>query len=149
MKKLAILLLALFTFTACGAEDAAKTAYVTISCEAAVERYGELPEQKQSLMPKDGIFLQSEKVILAGKGTALDALRDACDRKEILFELDGSAALGTEYIIGIGQLYQFDIGAESGWLYSVNGESPNVGAGGYEVQEGDEIVFYYITEYNF
>jgi len=56
---------------------------------------------------------------------------------------------GTYYVKGIGGLYQFDCGSESGWMYSVNGRTPNVGASNYQVSNGDAIVFYYVCEYEY
>ena len=35
------------------------------------------------------------------------------------------------YVEGINQLYEFDCGKNSGWMYSVNGEYPNYGASSY------------------
>ena len=45
--------------------------------------------------------------------------------------------------------YQFDCGSKSGWMYSVNGMTPNVGASNYQVSNGDVIVFYYVCEYEY
>ena len=44
-------------------------------------------------------------------------------------------------------LSQFDRGANSGWLYQVNGKSPAVGILDYKVQNGDAITLYYTADY--
>lgn len=49
------------------------------------------------------------------------------------------------YVKGIGSLNEYDYGPSSGWMYSVNGISPNVGAGSYTLKEGSQIVWYYVN----
>ena len=47
------------------------------------------------------------------------------------------------YIEGINNLYEFDGGSNSGWMYSVNGVYPNYGVGSYKVKSSDVIKFNY------
>ncbi len=51
------------------------------------------------------------------------------------------------YVRGINGRFEFDEGPQSGWKYSVNGYTPNVGAGSYSVKAGDSISWYYVTSY--
>ncbi|MGE5455351.1 MAG: DUF4430 domain-containing protein [Methylocystaceae bacterium] len=51
----------------------------------------------------------------------------------------------TAYIAGIGDLKEFDRGPTSGWLYRVNGQYPNIGAGMYKLKPGDRIEWIYST----
>ncbi len=44
-------------------------------------------------------------------------------------------------------LAEFDKGENSGWLYTVNGTMPNVPLTSYTVANGDEILWYYTTDY--
>ena len=44
-------------------------------------------------------------------------------------------------------LGQFTNGKRSGWLYSVNGADPDVGACVYELNDGDEVIFHYTDDY--
>ena len=50
------------------------------------------------------------------------------------------------YIEGINQLYEFDCGDKSGWMYSVNGWYPNYGCSSYEVKDGDKIEWRYTCD---
>ena len=50
------------------------------------------------------------------------------------------------YIEGIGNLYEFDGGPLSGWMYSVNGVFPNVGCSGCDLHDGDVIAWRYTCE---
>ena len=47
------------------------------------------------------------------------------------------------YVEGIGNLYEFDCGSESGWMYKVNGWFPNYGCSSYTLSDGDVIVWCY------
>jgi hypothetical protein len=50
------------------------------------------------------------------------------------------------YIEGIDNLYEFDKGGKSGWLYRVNGTFPNKSAGAYILKKGDRIEWVYTLE---
>ena len=51
------------------------------------------------------------------------------------------------YIQSINDLWEFDNGSKSGWLFIVNKISPQVGCDDYIVNEGDEIQWYYTDDY--
>lgn len=48
------------------------------------------------------------------------------------------------YITSIAGLAEKQHGNNSGWMYQINGSSPNVGAGQYILQDGDQMVWYYV-----
>ena len=50
------------------------------------------------------------------------------------------------YIEGINNLYEFDCGELSGWMYSVNDWYPNYGCSCYTVQPGDVICWVYTCD---
>ena len=50
-----------------------------------------------------------------------------------------SAMYNSVYVEGINNLYEFDCGRWSGWMYCVNGWYPNYGCSRYQVQQGDVI----------
>ena len=47
---------------------------------------------------------------------------------------------------GINNLYEFDCGQGSGWMYSVNGVFPNYGCSSYKPANNDKIAFRYTCE---
>ena len=65
----------------------------------------------------------------------------------ILKRSGASVSGSSSYVKGINGLYEFDKGPQSGWKYSVNGSTPNVGCGSYKVNAGDNIRWYYVTSY--
>ncbi|MGL5693465.1 MAG: DUF4430 domain-containing protein, partial [Peptostreptococcaceae bacterium] len=52
----------------------------------------------------------------------------------------------TLYVEGIDDLYEFDKGAQSGWVYAVNRVKPNVSAGIYDLNPGDEMIWHYTVD---
>lgn len=90
-----------------------------------------------------GIILEATEVEIQKNDTAIDVLEKAVQEKDIQLEYSGSGA--TAYVKAINGLSELDRGAESGWLYRVNGEIPSEGAGTYIVQEGDHLEWFYTT----
>ncbi len=45
-----------------------------------------------------------------------------------------------------GNLYEFDCGELSGWMYSVNGVWPDYGCSGYTLHDGDTVVWSYTCD---
>lgn len=44
-------------------------------------------------------------------------------------------------------LSQYDQGPNSGWMYQVNGSSPNVGIGDYTLKQADQVLLYYTADW--
>ena len=76
--------------------------------------------------------------------TVYDLLKEYTDTNQIEITTKGFGP--TIYVSSINGLAEFDHGNRSGWMYKVNGEFPNVGCGSYDLQEGDEIEWIYVTE---
>jgi len=91
-----------------------------------------------------GTVLAPTAVEFKKDDTVLDVLKKITRKNKIQMEYRG--AKGAAYIEGIDNLYEFDLGAKSGWMYRVNGEFPNKGAGSYKVNEGDVIEWLYTTD---
>ena len=48
------------------------------------------------------------------------------------------------YVSAIGGLAEFEYGGKSGWMYSVNGSTPNVSCGKCVLKDGDTVSWYYV-----
>lgn len=83
-------------------------------------------------------FISPQKVGMNEGQSVMDVLSEYCRNNGIQVGIRG----GT-YVAGINNLYEFDKGAESGWLYRVNGVFPSYGAAQYAVQVGDTIEWMY------
>lgn len=49
------------------------------------------------------------------------------------------------YVAAIGGLAEMEHGGKSGWMYSVNGVTPNTACSNYVLKNGDNVVWYYVT----
>lgn len=117
-------------------ENPIGTVTVSIRCDTVA---GENREH----IPSDGTILPETSLDIEEGETVYDVLVEACRMHGIHLENNGGAAV---YISGINNLYEFDFGDLSGWIYHVNGESPSVGCDAYVLSDGDEIQWLYSRE---
>ncbi len=92
------------------------------------------------------VLSQTEAGFSEGE-TVLDVLLRVSEDNDIVVDYTGFG--DTAYVKGINNLYEFDYGGESGWVYIVSGtkEMPNVSCGAYRLKDGDDISWVYVTEY--
>ena len=76
--------------------------------------------------------------------TVFEVLEKVVRQNKIHMEYSGSGS--SIYIEGIDNLYEFDCGQNSGWMYSVNGVYPNYGCGAYKLKPNDVIEFNYTCD---
>ena len=117
-----------------------KTVTIAISCKTAINN-GLNKKPGFSHLPSNGIILQNMKVEFNEGDTVFDILVKVTRKKGIHMEYRGSGS--NTYIEGINNLYEFDGGSNSGWMYSVNGVYPHYGVGAYKVKSSDVIKFNY------
>ena len=131
-----------------GDEHKACSASVEINCSQLSDNMDALKNKAiADYIPEDGMILPRQTVAFAEGATVYDVLESVCREKKIHLESSDSVTYGSRYIEGIGHLYEKDAGKMSGWTYEVNGELPNVGCSQYEVRDGDEIRWVYVTDY--
>lgn len=146
-----LILLTAGSACACGSknERAAKnksedTAYCRLSivCETALES-GRLDEAKKKVLPSDGVILAETKVELEEGDTVYDILQRETRSRKIQMESAESPLYESQYIEGIGNLYELDCGELSGWMYKVGDTFPRMGCSKYEAEAGDRIQWIY------
>ena len=125
---------------------AANTCTLEIRCDTLLKNLDKLSSGKAELVPEDGILLEKTTVSFESGDSVFDVLRRCLREQNVHFEYVDAKVYGSIYIEGIGNLYEFDCGEQSGWLYFVNGISPGLGCSGYTVANGDEIVFAYTCD---
>ncbi|GKV57384.1 hypothetical protein NCCP2222_33310 [Sporosarcina sp. NCCP-2222] len=76
--------------------------------------------------------------------TVLDALIAITKKHKVQMDYRGGQG-ATAYIEGIANVYEFDRGQGSGWMYRVNGIFPDRGAGVIKLQDGDRVEWLYTT----
>lgn len=116
---------------------------LTIECHTLLDNLDNVKESKQKYVPASGVILKKTKVPFTEGETVYDILKRTCKKAGIQLEVSYSGGYGSYYVEGIGHLYEFDCGRESGWVYRVNGRQPNYGCSSCVVQEGDNIVWSY------
>ena len=122
-------------------EPEANTCTITIRCDTAVAKGMHLEKKWQGIVPASGEILKTTTMTFEQGDTVFDVLCAVRDKYKLHMEYSG--AKGNEYIEGINNLYEFDCGEQSGWMYKVNGVFPDHGCSAYYLSAGDEIVFCY------
>ena len=117
--------------------------YVSITCKTAIES-GELSESMLSVLPEDGIVLEKIEMEYEDGETVFEVIAKAVKENKIHMEHTGTAKI--PYIEGIANLYEFDCGPLSGWMYQVNGWFPSFSMGQYQVERGDSIELIYTCD---
>lgn len=128
--------------------DKTKVYYCTLSvdCLTILDNMDKLKEEKLSVLPKDGIIYKERKVIFYEGETVFDVLNREMKKNRIHMEFENTPMYNSNYIEGIGNLYEFDCGDLSGWTYSVNGWFPNYGCSRYKLKDGDKIQWRYTCD---
>ena len=122
------------------------TVLISIRCDTVLDNMEKLDPALISSVPEDGTVLAETRYVLREGDTAFDILTRAVKTHRIQMEYTGSKELGTVYVEGIANLYEFSCGDLSGWTYLVNGERPQVGASACKLREGDKIEWLYTCE---
>lgn len=116
---------------------------VTIRCDTILDNFDELDPAKAPYVPDSGCILPVTTVEFAEGETVFDVLDRVCGQYGIQIEYSWTPMYDSYYIEGINNLYEFDCGYESGWMYKVNGWFPNYGCSSYTLTGGESIVWCY------
>lgn len=128
------------------APPSASVCTISISCATALNHLDQCKPGVTSILPRSGWFLPATQVDITPGESVLEVLRRVCREQNIHLEYTETPAYGNAYIEGIGNLYEFDVGELSGWMYQVNGTFPNYGCSSYSVQAGDVICWVYTCD---
>ena len=117
--------------------------YISITCKTAIES-GELSDSMLKVLPEDGVVLNEFELEYEEGATAFDVLAIAVRENKIHMEYTGTKTV--PYIEGVANLYEFDCGPLSGWMYQVNGWFPSFSLGQYKIERGDHIEVVYTCD---
>ena len=90
---------------------------MTVRCDEILSNLDKLDESKHNLIPKDGIIFSSQSVEFSEGESAFDVLRREMKNNNIHMEYEYTPGFKSYYVEGIGNLYEFDCGNMSGWIY--------------------------------
>ena len=110
---------------------------ILIECKTILDNLDDLDPDKREIVPRDGVILAKTTVTFYDGESVFDLLQRICKEKKIHMESSFTPMYNSAYIEGIANLYEFDCGPLSGWMYSVNGWYPNYGCSRYSLSDED------------
>ncbi len=120
------------------------TVTMTIRCDTAVANGMHLESKWAGIVPASGVILPATVFEIEEGDTVLDVLIRTRDKYKLHMEYSGTKS--GAYVEGINNLYEFDGGRWSGWMYCVNGWYPNYGCGVYFLKAGDVVEWNYTCD---
>ena len=122
------------------------TCTLSVSCATILDNMDLCDPEKWELVPEDGWILKPMTVTFAENESVFNVLQRTLKEQGIHMEFEYTPAYHTAYIEGINNLYEFDVGELSGWMYSVNGWFPIYGCSRYRLQDGDVVEWKYTCD---
>ena len=116
-----------------------------IRCDKLVGN-AELDPDKVELIPQDGVLFAAQDIEFFEGESVFNVLQRALKQNKQHLEFAQSPLYNSAYIEGICNLYAYDCGALSGWMYRVNDWYPNYGCSQYALQNGDAIIWDYTCD---
>ncbi len=116
---------------------------LTVRCDTILNNIENVAPEKIQLIPENGAFLDDVELEFSEGDTVFDVLEKEMKNRKMHFEFSNALMYDSVYIEGIGNLYEFDAGGLSGWIYRVNGKVPTVGCSQYKLKNGDKIEVLY------
>ena len=121
------------------------TVTISIRCDTAVNNGMHLESKWTGIVPASGSIIPATTVEIEDGMTVFDVLAYVCNKFKVHMSYRGGTGSGC-YVDGINNLYEFDGGRWSGWMYCVNKWYPNYGCGVYYVKAGDVIEWNYTCD---
>ncbi|GMQ62986.1 DUF4430 domain-containing protein [Vallitalea maricola] len=123
--------------------DKELTCTMSVRCDTILNNINWLDREKVELVPEDGIIFQQENVTFYEGESVFNVLIREMKKNKIHMEFVNTPMYNSAYVEGINNLYEFDCGELSGWMYKVNDWFPNYGCSRYQLKEGDVIEWVY------
>ena len=112
---------------------------LSVRCDTILDNIDWLDPEKAELVPEDGVIFPSTEVTFYEGESVLNVLQREMKKAKIHMEFENTPMYNSAYIEGINNLYEFDCGELSGWMYKVNGWFPNYGCSRYQLKDGDTV----------
>ncbi|QAT42491.1 DUF4430 domain-containing protein [Aminipila luticellarii] len=124
----------------------AKTCTMSIECKTILDNMDNLNKEKVELVPENGVIMPPTTVTFYEGESVFNLLQRETKKNKIHMEFVNTPIYNSAYIEGINNLYEFDCGELSGWMYKVNGWFPNYGCSRYVIKQGDVIEWIYTCD---
>lgn len=131
-------------------EEAASSGQLTctlsVRCDTILNNMSWLNPEKAELIPQDGVIFPEQTVVFYEGESVFNVLLREMKKNKIHLEFENMPVYKSAYIEGINNIYEFDCGELSGWMYRVNGDFPNFGSSRYQLKPGDKIEWLYTCD---
>lgn len=115
---------------------------LSVRCDTAIGK----SHGKDIVLPDDGIIFPEQSVVFYEGESVFNVLVREMKKNKIHLEFVNTPIYNSAYIEGICNLYEFDCGELSGWMYKVNDWYPNYGCSRYELKNGDKVEWIYTCD---
>ncbi|MBO5408055.1 MAG: DUF4430 domain-containing protein [Clostridia bacterium] len=122
------------------------TCILSVRCDSILQHMEWFDQSKMELVPKDGVIYAERTVPFYDGESVFDVLLREMKQNGIHMEFEHTPLYNSAYIEGIANLYEFDCGELSGWMYKVNGWFPNYGCSRYQLKDKDRVEWIYTCE---
>lgn len=123
--------------------EIAPTCTLSVNCSTILDNLDALSDGKKTLIPSDGNILYLTQVPFTEGESAYEVLNRVAQNHKMQMEVSFTLVYNSVYLEGISNIYEFDWGELSGWMYRVNSVFPSGSCSEYKVQDGDLIEFLY------
>ena len=126
--------------------DGEFTVVLSLRCDTLLNNMNLLNKEKHELVPTNGVIFPEAYVTVYEGESVFNILQREMKRAKIHMEFVNTPIYNSAYIEGINNLYEFDAGELSGWIYRVNGWFPNYGCSRYQLKPGDILEWLYTCD---
>ena len=126
--------------------DDSFTITLMVRCDTILNNMNLLNIDKHELVPGNGVIFAVTTVTAYEGESVFNVLQREMRRAGIHMQFRNTPIYNSAYIMGINNLYEFDVGEVSGWMYKVNGWFPNYGSSRYKLQPGDVVEWHYTCD---
>ena len=122
------------------------TCTLSVRCDTILDNIEWLDSEKIDIVPKDGVIFAEKTVTFYEGESVFNLLVRELKQNKIHLEYERTPIYNSTYIEGIANLYEFDCGELSGWMYKVNGRFPGYGSSLYQLKGGDKVEWVYTCD---
>lgn len=119
---------------------------LSVRCDTLLNNLSDMEPEKAEIVPDDGVIYAKREVEFNEGESVFDVLLREMRKNNIHLEFENTPVYNSAYIEGIANLYEFDCGELSGWMYKVNDWFPNYGCSRYVLKNGDKIEWVYTCD---
>ena len=127
-------------------EDRSFTVTLKVDCGKVLDNMNLLSKEKHELVPPDGVIFPTTSIAAYEGESVFNVLWREMKQARIHFAFRNTPIYNSAFIEAINNLYEFDAGELSGWMYSVNGRFQSFGCSRYQLEPGDTIEFHYTCD---